>query len=227
MHTSLHLLSGILYILWKIAREQRPKIRPQIQSHPFLTMEDGKDPYRVLKNQNQTQIILQKELSIAVPSMVHQPVAMPVLDITEMVPIDPIKIEPDIPNYHKEGELFFSQQSLLPQVRMESSEKEITLTPEVFLSFTYNYLIRVDGEIVGYADDEKNAMMILNSMVSDKIKKYEKPSIMVSRKDLKEGKEVQIYSQSLGKLWNGTARKISTIDFVPVAKASYRDQIIN
>lgn len=99
--------------------------------------------------------------------------------------------------------------------------KPITITPEVYISHTHHFLIRIDQEIVGYCHDEKTAMTIVNSIASAEVKNNEKEHVKVFRRDLRNGKEIQICVQSLGNIWNGSVKKACVVDFVPIALTLY------
>jgi hypothetical protein len=83
------------------------------------------------------------------------------------------------------------------------------------------YLIRINGEIVGYVDDESKVSIIVNSLALAEIQKIEKPTTKILRQDLEENKEVHISTQSLGKMWNGKLKKIAIIDTVTAPKIKY------
>lgn len=94
-------------------------------------------------------------------------------------------------------------------------KKCITISDGVKISFNLCYLIRENNQIIGYCDDLSTAIAILNRIAANEIKKREKKSVKVFRRDLKDGTEVQICTQSVG-LWNGAVKKELIIDTIPV-----------
>lgn len=99
--------------------------------------------------------------------------------------------------------------------------KPISITHEVKISHAHHFLVRIDQTIVGYCEDEKTAMSIVNSIAATEVKNNEKDNIKVFRRDLRDGREVQICTQVLGSVWNGSVRKACVIDYIPIALASY------
>lgn len=107
-----------------------------------------------------------------------------------------------------------------PAVETTTTDGRIRVTDKVFVvSEPSKFLIRIDGEVFAYASERRTAMDIIDSIAADTVKKQEGPSVKVFRRELKEGLEVQIYVQSLGFVYNGSPRRVATLDIVPVSKA--------
>ena len=94
----------------------------------------------------------------------------------------------------------------------------IKITPDVFTASIIKYLVRIDKQEFAFADDEKTAMAIINSLANSEVKKLTSPSVKVFRRDLNDGKEVHICTQALGVLVNGRVSKNMIIDLIAVPK---------
>jgi len=92
----------------------------------------------------------------------------------------------------------------------------ISLTPDVSMSFDLKYLIRKNGNIVGYLDTLEAALKVVNVIAASEVKRLEGKNKKVFRRDLKEGREVHICVQSLGTIYNSKLNKNSVIDILPV-----------
>lgn len=105
---------------------------------------------------------------------------------------------------------------------METSNNDILpITSDVFSTPEVKYLIRIDKEEFSFADDEKSALAIINSLAIAEIKKLANPNTKVFRQDLHDGKEVRICTQALGYVVNGRITKNMVIDVVCVPRAIF------
>lgn len=94
----------------------------------------------------------------------------------------------------------------------------VKITSDVYTASIIKYLIRIDKEEFAFADDEKSALAIINSLANDEVKKLTNDSVRVFRRDLQDGKEVQVCTQAIGILMNGRVTKHTIIDVIPVPK---------
>jgi hypothetical protein len=146
-----------------------------------------------------------------------------VSDITEP---DLIKELPEEKKNEVEKLTFVESDSKeLKNVLLDSSmqtepKKHITITDRLKVSFDHCYLIRQNGEMIGYCDDHSTALSILNRMASAEIKKREKPKVKVFRRELKDGLEIQICTQAMG-LWNGKIVKDLVLTALPIPHGVY------
>lgn len=106
----------------------------------------------------------------------------------------------------------------------EMEEDRIAITPNVFTTSSIKYLIRIDKEEFAFADDEKTALLIINSLAISEVKRLSGPGVKVFRQDLQDGKEVKICTQSLGLLVNGRVIRSTIIDVIPVPKVWFELQ---
>lgn len=101
------------------------------------------------------------------------------------------------------------------------AEDILPIAPNVFSTSEAKYLIRIDKEEFAYADDEKSALSIINSLAIAEIKKLANTTTKVFRQDLHDGKEVRICTQALGYLVNGRITKNTVIDLVCIPKVVF------
>ena len=99
------------------------------------------------------------------------------------------------------------------------STKTMKITPEVRMDSKYQYLIRIDGEEMAFADSSKEALLIVDSVAAAEQKRLETEWTKVFRQDLDDGRKVVISTQALGYVANGSITKAVTIDFVTVGHA--------
>ena len=105
---------------------------------------------------------------------------------------------------------------------MEKVEpKPISLTKEVTSSYEHVHLLRVNGEIVGFIDDEKKIPSVVGAAAAMELKKLEKPSVKITKQDISDGKEIHICTQSLGAWYNGRIKTAVVVDTVPIPKLKY------
>lgn len=84
----------------------------------------------------------------------------------------------------------------------------------------YLYLIRVNGEIVGFVEEESKGVQVIRSMAATEVKKLENTNHKITRQDFKDSKEIHISTQSLGAWYNGKIKKAFVIDMIRVANLS-------
>lgn len=104
---------------------------------------------------------------------------------------------------------------------MESTTSTVEkkgVTADVYTTNEYLFLVRVDAKEFAFANDEKCAIAIINSLANAEVKKLTAPGVRVSRTDVNDGKEARVYTQSLGLIANGRVCRHSTIDFISVPK---------
>jgi hypothetical protein len=138
-----------------------------------------------------------------------------------MEDIDPTGIEEVIPDIFRDNGEEKGETNVL-KVNKESLSMDTTgcikITPDVFTASIIKYLVRIDKQEFAFADDEKTALAIINSLANAEVKKLANPGVKVFRRDLNDGKEVQICTQSLGVLMNGRVSRNTVIDLIPVPK---------
>ena len=155
-------------------------------------------------------------------------------DIMEQAPIDPpyradeaealettqkeiiVQLEKDLKTVLPKDSMQVNKASVLILDEPTTFQKKsITITPDVKVTFDLAYLIRRNGEIVGHCDDLQTALSILNRIAINEVKARDVKGAKVFRRDLKDGKEIQICVQSVG-LWNGSVKKELILDTLPV-----------
>lgn len=104
-----------------------------------------------------------------------------------------------------------------------SSKKE-KITPEVFKTSETKFLVRQNGKVLHFADEEKAAISIINSIAKEEVKKLETSSTKVFSRNIGD-KEVAIYTQSIGILMNGSIVKAHIFDIIPVSRAIFEKRI--
>lgn len=102
--------------------------------------------------------------------------------------------------------------------RIKSTTNRKAVTMDVFTTEEFLYLIREDKREFAFANDEKTAMAIINSLANAEVKKISNPTIKVFREDLKDGKEIKVRTQTLGILVNGRVCRHVTYDIIPVPR---------
>lgn len=129
-------------------------------------------------------------------------------------------------NMEDEGRIVFENPESEVAKKMEDATPVTTpattgcvkITSDVYTASIIKYLIRIDKEEFAFADDEKSALAIINSLANDEVKKLTNDSVRVFRRDLQDGKEVQVCTQAIGILMNGRVIKHTIIDVIPVPK---------
>ena len=82
----------------------------------------------------------------------------------------------------------------------------------------HSYFVRVSGEPVGFTDDEKSGILLVKSFTAVEMKKYIKSSTKVLTQEFNGGREIHIFTRSLGALWNGKMKRIAIIDLISTPK---------
>jgi len=93
-------------------------------------------------------------------------------------------------------------------------DTKVNLTPEVQVGSTLTYLIRIDGDVVGYADTEASAKLILDSFAAREVVRMTTESFKVLREDLQDGKKIVLSTQSLGWVYNSSVTPAMNLDFI-------------
>ena len=83
------------------------------------------------------------------------------------------------------------------------------------------YLVRLNGEILGMVDTKDDALEIMKSVASSEEKKLSKPGCSVFWLYLKEGSEVQLHTQTHGRVFQGNLVPEVTIDIYPVTRMKF------
>lgn len=102
---------------------------------------------------------------------------------------------------------------------IEDSSKLISLTNEVTVDpQNTKCLIRTNGKECFTVDNEEQAIAAVDSMADFEVKRLQKEytNLKVFRRDLDGGKRIDISTQSVGLIMNGSVYKQFTIDFVTV-----------
>jgi hypothetical protein len=99
------------------------------------------------------------------------------------------------------------------------ADEKIKINSDVFTTSELKYLVRVDGKVFAFTDNEEDAVAIIASYATSEIKKLENPGVKVFSRELKDGKEVQIHTQNLGYVINGGLVKAHIIDMISVPRA--------
>jgi hypothetical protein len=166
------------------------------------TVEVQEIPYQTIE----IETILTSVMSNGTVSIVEMPgLISPILGPALDPPKE--KIEPKEPK--------IATKTILPKVSMNKITTEVYMTPEV------SFLIRIDADFFGFADTEKDAIAIVNSLAIHEVKRFEKPGMKVFRRDIDEGREVQIYTQSVGLLYNSKPSKEMIIKIFKVPKSIF------
>lgn len=137
--------------------------------------------------------------------------------------IDPPTLE-DVPEiFRDEGDKILvkeKEETNILEIKKEAMDTtgSIKITSDVFTVSVIKYLIRIDKEEFAFADDEKSALAIINSLANAEVKKLANPAVKVFRRDLHDGKEVQICTQTLGVVMNGRVSRNTVIDVIAVPK---------
>ena len=104
---------------------------------------------------------------------------------------------------------------------MEKPEQVTVITDEVSTLLDCIHLIRINGAIIGFVNDESAAIPIINTLAETEIKRLQRPGLKILRQNFAEGKEVHICTQSLGTMWNGKLKKTVIIDMGSAPKLKY------
>jgi hypothetical protein len=128
-------------------------------------------------------------------------------------------IQWDVPDIFSKEEVKENETNILRGDR--KMEDKIQITSNVFTTSDIKYLIRIDNEEFAFANDEKTALSIINSLAISEVKKLSGPNVKVFRQDLQNGKEIKICTQSLGVLMNGRVVRNILIDVIPVPRVFF------
>jgi hypothetical protein len=77
------------------------------------------------------------------------------------------------------------------------------------------YIVRKNGDVVGYTDDEKIGIWAANQLASSELTEGMSGRIRF-RQNFNEGREIHICHRTQGRLWDGKLRKDIVIDVVPI-----------
>ena len=88
----------------------------------------------------------------------------------------------------------------------------------VFDEVNKQYLIRVDGEVLGLLPTEEAAIRAINSIALHEEKERQKPNVTVYRQNLNDGKEVVISTKTQGWIRNGPLTREMHIDMLAVPR---------
>jgi len=94
--------------------------------------------------------------------------------------------------------------------------EQVRLTPEVEATSQLLYVIRIDGENVGYSYSLDNCLSMIDSIAAHESKRMSSEWAKILREDLEEGKKVILLKQDVGRLYNGSPIPTMTIDFCKV-----------
>lgn len=95
-----------------------------------------------------------------------------------------------------------------------------SLTPEVIVTTSVLFLIRVDGQELALVDSEKSAKLAIDSICHAEIKRLEADkNLRTFRRDATDEKSITISTQALGTLVDGQVADYMKIDFIPVNRA--------
>ena len=93
------------------------------------------------------------------------------------------------------------------------------ITPEVVVDDKIMFLIRVDGEPMAFADTEREAELIIDSIGASEQRRLEDEWTEVYRSDTANNKEVTISIRKLGRMYNGSIAQATKIDFIKLSHA--------
>jgi len=93
------------------------------------------------------------------------------------------------------------------------------LTPELLMSEEMLYLIRVDGVELAFVNSEHIAKLAIDSLAASEVNKLENDTTKVYRRDQKDGKKINISTQSVGVILNGKVTTVKRIDYIPIKRA--------
>ena len=97
-----------------------------------------------------------------------------------------------------------------------STDSGIKITPEVRSDDCIQYLIRVDGEELAFVENEKDAILVVDSLAAEETRRLTGEWTKVYREDLQGGRKVVLSTQYLGRIVNGSITPFETIDMIPV-----------
>jgi hypothetical protein len=107
---------------------------------------------------------------------------------------------------------------------MELDPSPVNIAKGVNVLPEHLYLVRNNGEVVGYVEDEAKGILIIGSLATLEMKKAERSSLKILKQEFNGGKEVHVCTQSLGRMWDGRLKKVAMIDIIPVAKIQLSKQ---
>src|SRR5271154_2100911 len=86
------------------------------------------------------------------------------------------------------------------------------------------YLVRIDGKVFGILETKNDALATRDAIASGESQKLEKHNTTVFRRYLvNEKDEVQLYTQSSGKVFQGWLNRGVSIDIVSVPRMKIRE----
>lgn len=95
------------------------------------------------------------------------------------------------------------------------------LTPEILIKDNFFYLIRCNGEEMGFCDSENSTILAIDSLAHFEQKRLEKAGKeMIYRQDTDGGKCVILSKQQYGYLFSGEISPVLTFDCVMVKQYS-------
>lgn len=207
----------MLYILLSRSLEQRRKTQPPYpQDIQNFQSKEETTPYQDLNRYR-----VNPQLRLLIGPIMDPPVdRILASDITELVPIEEKEVAIENKDILKDESNKELKTVLLDNSMQSESKKNITITDRLKVSFDHCYLVKQNGELVGYCDDHQTALSILNRIANAEVKKREKPKVKVFRRELKDGMEIQICTQTVG-LWNGKIVKDLVLTAFPIPYGVY------
>ena len=95
------------------------------------------------------------------------------------------------------------------------------ITPEVSTTSTFNYLVRIDGEVMFYFTVEDEAKSAVDSIAAAEVSRLESKWTAAYRNDAE--KNVTISTRALGRVFNGSVVTEMVIDYIVVCLAVITD----
>lgn len=117
-------------------------------------------------------------------------------------------------------------ESTTPPQQNDGNSNAHFLTPEVEMDTRVSYLVRENGVELAIVSTEDEALYVIDSVALTEMKRIEKEFNgykKVYRENMDDGKKIVLYTQSQGRLYNGSVTPVMTLDYVGVGHAIIRE----
>jgi len=115
-------------------------------------------------------------------------------------------------------EEIFKAENLILEINNMTHIEKTDVTADTFLTSETKYLIKRNGVEYAFADEEKVAISIVNSLATDEVKKLTNDRTHVFLRADREDRRVQIYTQAIGIIMNSGITKNTIFEILPVRK---------
>ena len=80
-----------------------------------------------------------------------------------------------------------------------------------------SHLIRINGNVIGFIDDEEKAILLVKTISNTELKKItSEDAAKIFTQELRGGREVHI-SVRISRVWYGKNKKLVVVDTIPVS----------